>query len=244
MSFAVDDATETLRRRVLNGEFPPGAKLREVAVAEELGVSRTIARLAMSGLEHEGLLTREPNRGCRVNYFSIQQIVEAIEVRGELEAMAARQASERGLDRAMADRLSAIVAREEALLQNGVQGAEARAEWVALNVRFHEAMIEASGNWAVRVAVRQMWRLPLVSPDAFIFEQTDAAKSRLQLLAAHEDHVEILHAVQARQGHRAEARMREHACASARNKRSNLADPEAQALTRGLPGGALVRADL
>ncbi|MEE4237763.1 MAG: GntR family transcriptional regulator, partial [Anderseniella sp.] len=77
----MEDATETLRNKLLAGGFPPGKKLGEVAVAEEIGVSRTLARLAMSALEHEGLLIREPNRGSRVKRFTVTEIVDAIEVR-------------------------------------------------------------------------------------------------------------------------------------------------------------------
>ena len=73
MSIALEDATEALRHEVMEGRFPPGNKLREVTVAKALGVSRTSARLAMSQLEHEGLLVREPNRGSRVRAFSIEQ---------------------------------------------------------------------------------------------------------------------------------------------------------------------------
>ncbi|MDM7968744.1 MAG: GntR family transcriptional regulator [Paracoccaceae bacterium] len=240
MSIALEDATDALRRKVLRGDYMPAAKLREVGVAEDLGVSRTIARLAMSMLEHEGLLSRAPNRGCRVNRFSIEQIVQAIEVRGNLEAMAARQAAERGLSEDVDSAFDDILQRSAQALAMGVQDEGQRQAWINLNTAFHDTLIKASGNWAIRVAVDQMSRLPLVSPAMIIFERKDFAKGNAQLASAHADHLEIVLALRARQSQRAEARVREHAFVSARNKRVNLADPETMALARALPGGALI----
>ena len=80
----LERATEHLRDLVLRGTFPADLKLPETKVAELLGVSRTPARLAMAALEQDGLLVRLPRRGFRVRNFSLDEVVEAIEVRGEL----------------------------------------------------------------------------------------------------------------------------------------------------------------
>src|SRR5438128_1819692 len=90
-------ATEALRTLVLGGAFPLDVKLPEARAAELIGVSRTPARLAMAALERDGLLVRLPRRGFRVRSFSLDEVVEAILVRGELEAIAARTIAERGL---------------------------------------------------------------------------------------------------------------------------------------------------
>lgn len=243
MGFGLEDATEVLRHKLLAGGFAPGLKLREAVVAQELGVSRTLARLAMSALEHECLLIREPNRGSRVKRFSIKEITDAIEVRGELEAMAVRQAAERGLRPEVDAKLAAVIERSETLLAEEIDTEAKRAEWVALNADFHALLIAASGNWAVGMAIAQMSHLPLVSSSAIIFDRKNIEKGHRQLAGAHADHVEILAAVRARQGHRAEARMREHAFMNACNKRVNLADPETMELARALPGGPLIRPD-
>lgn len=243
MSLGLEDATETLRNKLLAGGFPPGKKLGEVAVAEEIGVSRTLARLAMSALEHEGLLIREPNRGSRVKRFTVTEIVDAIEVRGELEAMAVRLAAERGLGPQADARLCAMIGQSEALLTDGITSDAQRGEWVRLNREFHACLIDASGNWALGMAIAQISRLPLVSSSAIIFDRRNAQTGHRQLAQAHADHVEIFAAIQSRQGHRAEARMREHAFMSARNKRLNLADPETMDLARALPGGPLIQSE-
>src|ERR1700760_89834 len=77
-------ATEKLRDLVLHGTFPTDVKLPEARVAQLLDVSRPPARPAMAALERDGLLVRLPRRGFRVRSFSLDEVVEAIEVRGEL----------------------------------------------------------------------------------------------------------------------------------------------------------------
>lgn len=240
MTTTLEDVTKGLRDQILQGLYSPGSKLREATVSENLGVSRTLARLAMSSLEHEGLLTREPNRGSRVKVFTIKQIIDAIEVRGEIEAMAVRQVAERGIDDRTRQALEAQIALCEAMLRRGVDNEQDRSSWAASNQDYHDLLIEASGNWALRIAVDQISNLPLVSASAVIFERNDPGLRLEQLKAAHKDHREILHAIEGRQGHRGESLMREHAHMNARNKRTNLAQPETMALARKLPGGSLI----
>lgn len=240
MSFGLEEVTAALREKVLVGVFPPNQKLREVTVAEELNVSRTLARLAMSALEHEGLLRREANRGSQVRRFSIDEITEAIEVRGELEAMAVRKAAEHGLDAQADASLRAVLDASEQMLTRRVKTEEDREEWIRLNAAFHDGLITASRNWAIKTTIDQISNLPLVSASALIFDRSDTETARAQIVTAHHDHMIIFEAVRNRQGQRAEARMREHAFRSAANKRANLTDPNAMALARSLPGGALI----
>ena len=65
-SSTVDRAAEELRRAVFEGEIESGTPLREVALAESLGVSRPTVREALALLVAEGLATREPHRGVSV----------------------------------------------------------------------------------------------------------------------------------------------------------------------------------
>jgi DNA-binding GntR family transcriptional regulator len=65
-SSTVDRVADELRRAVFEGEIESGTPLREVALAESLGVSRPTLREALAMLVAEGLATREPNRGVSV----------------------------------------------------------------------------------------------------------------------------------------------------------------------------------
>ncbi len=77
--------------------FVADGKLREQNLAEELCISRMVVRLALGEVEREGLVVREPNKGFRVRSFTIEEVTDAILVRGELEGMAARTCAEIGL---------------------------------------------------------------------------------------------------------------------------------------------------
>ncbi|MBO0844342.1 MAG: GntR family transcriptional regulator [Nocardioides sp.] len=65
-SSTVDRVADELRRAVFEGELESGTPLREVALAESLGVSRQTLREGLALLVAEGLATREPNRGVSV----------------------------------------------------------------------------------------------------------------------------------------------------------------------------------
>jgi GntR family transcriptional regulator of vanillate catabolism len=102
-AFAAEPATrsvsimEDLRCAILAGEFPPGERLLEVALSERLGVSRTPIRAALQALAGEGLLVHTPNRGYYVRTFSIEEIIQAYEIRATLEGLAAKRAALLGL---------------------------------------------------------------------------------------------------------------------------------------------------
>jgi len=238
----LDHATQSLRELVLSGAFAPDRKLGEEAVARALGLSRTPARIAMATLEREGLLVRTPRRGYRVRSFTIDEVAGAIDVRGELEAMAARLVAERGLDAAIAARIEATLAQSEALIERSALDVADRLAWTQSNMDFHEALIDGSGNTALRAAFDQVNRIPLASPRAIIFGSAATDRSREQLRRAHEDHLRVVEAIRARRGSRAAEIMRDHALRSSENKRRNFAALGAETQLIGQSGTALVRA--
>src|SRR5262245_12038 len=88
-------ATLGLRQLLFDGEFRPGERVAELALVDRIGVSRTPMRLALTTLEHEGLLETLPGGGFVVREFTRADVVDAIELRGVLEGVAARFAAER-----------------------------------------------------------------------------------------------------------------------------------------------------
>jgi DNA-binding GntR family transcriptional regulator len=77
-----------LRRQIASGEFAPGARLRETAIASVLGISKTPVREAIRQLEREGLVVVLPRRGATVKSLSLQDVREITEVRLALESLA------------------------------------------------------------------------------------------------------------------------------------------------------------
>jgi DNA-binding GntR family transcriptional regulator len=84
-SSTVDRVAEELRRAVFEGELESGTPLREVALAESLGVSRPTLREALALLVAEGLATREPNRGVSVASPDPDSVRDVSRVRSVLE---------------------------------------------------------------------------------------------------------------------------------------------------------------
>ena len=237
----LERATELLRDLILRGTFSIDVKLPETRVAELLGVSRTPARLAMAALERDGLLVRLPRRGFRVRSFSLDEVVEAIEVRGELEALAARLTAERGLAALYRERMETCIARAEVLMAAPELGAAQRRDWCDMNSEFHSALVEASGVRPLRAAYAQVNLVPLASPRATIFNVADPTLGRRQLMVAHEDHVRILRTLADRHSTRAAALVREHAYRSSENKRLNFLHIDMRKMVIEAPGVALVR---
>src|SRR3989440_5438513 len=81
-----------LREEILSNRLQPGAELQEVALSEQLGVSRGPIREAIGRLAAEGLVTVRPRRGAVVRSLSKDEFLEAYQVREALEMMAVRLA--------------------------------------------------------------------------------------------------------------------------------------------------------
>lgn len=80
---------EQLKMQILTGKIVPGTRMMEVELADEMGVSRTPVREAIRKLEKEGLVTIEPRRGAYASDISVKDMVDTLEVREDLEALAA-----------------------------------------------------------------------------------------------------------------------------------------------------------
>jgi DNA-binding GntR family transcriptional regulator len=90
-SSTVERVTEELRRALFEGELAPGTPLREMALADQIGVSRSTIREALSVLVTEGLATRVPNRGVAVTALSHGDVRDVLRARAALETAGARR---------------------------------------------------------------------------------------------------------------------------------------------------------
>ena len=119
MQTLAQSVTEQLRDWILHGQVRPNARLEEVPLAEQLGVSRTPVRAALATLANEGLINHQPKRGYVVRSFDIDDIVAAYEVRSVLEGLACRSAAIRGLTEAQTRSLKANLAEGDRILACG-----------------------------------------------------------------------------------------------------------------------------
>lgn len=207
----------TLRQRILSGALPGGTRLAEVALAEELGISRTPIRAALSRLAEEALLERK-GAGFVVRRFDLADVVDAIELRGVLEGTAARLAAERGARPAELAEAAEILTEIDAALADPLD----LDAYSTLNSRFHTLLARMAQSPVLQTEIARISGLPFAAPSAFI-EDTRARQLATTLTLAQSQHRAIIEAISAREGARAEALAREHARAARRNAEDLLA---------------------
>lgn len=201
----------SLRKLIIEGRFPPGTRIAEIPVAEELGVSRTPVRLAFRTLEQEGLLQKAGTRGFLVREFSDEDILCGLEVRGVLEGLAARRLAERGMSPAVRATLLACLRKGADLLRPGFLDEQVIAGWSALNTAFHQTIVGATDSQAIADAISRNNHLPFASSDSIIIDTQALDKEFEKLRFAHLQHQLIFEALDHGEGARAEMIMREHA---------------------------------
>lgn len=225
-----------LRELLLNGEYPPGARMSELPLVKRLGVSRTPVRLALANLEHEGLLEILPSGGYGVREFTLEDIYDAIELRGVLEGTAVRFAAERGAEAHQLAEMRELSAQMDRV----VRKADVPSFWryVDLNQRFHALFLEAARSPVLERALDRIVSLPFASPSAFVLAQAELRESRQILIVAQHHHQGLIEAIESREGARAEALAREHARVARRNLEIVIDNQE---VLERVPGASLIR---
>jgi DNA-binding GntR family transcriptional regulator len=192
----VDQVYAAIRGRIEDGDLPRGTRLRQEALAEELGVSRTPLREALRRLAAEGFVRIRPNRGAEVVALTPGEVRAAYEARLVLEPGTARLAAmRRPADGIEAMRAAVRVQRGADGNRNGLVGSR----------DFHLALIRASGNeYLIRLG-EALW-VPGVAQA--VYEQQEDSPELL--LADAEEHARIANAVEAGDGDLAETLARRH----------------------------------
>jgi GntR family transcriptional regulator of vanillate catabolism len=214
-----------LRDLILKGAFAPGERLAEVTVAERLAASRTPVRLALAALEREGLVSPLGSRGYVMRRFTPKEIQDAIDVRGHLEGMAARLIAEQGAPRPLLLSLQECVRDGDALFENDGHDLD-YAAYTEMNNRFHDLIVRGCGNAALVRAIELNNRLPFAPASAMLPMQSSREEGRRWMLFAHMQHRSLLHAIEQKEGARAQAIAQEHVQVAKLNLDYALERPE------------------
>jgi DNA-binding GntR family transcriptional regulator len=190
-------ATEVIRQAILDGRLPPGRRLKEEELAQELGISRTPVREALLMLQAETLVDNAPNRGATVRSYSVEDLTDLYQLRALLEGYAARRAATRMSDEAVG------TLRESCERFEGLLGDENMGMLVKENLFFHQTIHEGSGSSRLVTMVRQVIDLPLVYRSYIWY-------SREQQQISSHYHAQITRALESRDSERAELVMKEH----------------------------------
>ena len=140
-----------LRRQLLAGEKTPGSRLDYRKISEEMGVSTTPVREAMSKLASEGFVDLVPRAGAIVREFGRQEAEHLYGVREAIETYAAAKAAEK-ISTATLSQLESLLGRMGGLIKqtaakgNGLMSGDTLVSFLEADLAFHMTIIEAAGN--------------------------------------------------------------------------------------------------
>ena len=146
---------EELKIQILTGAIVPGTRMMEVDLAEEMGVSRTPIREAIRKLEKEGLVTIEPRRGAYASRITTEDMVEILEVRQDLEGLAAFFAAERMNASQMKELRDASEKYNKAVEKGSME------DMIRHDTRFHRIIVDSCNNKILVHMVEQLQELVL-----------------------------------------------------------------------------------
>jgi DNA-binding GntR family transcriptional regulator len=145
-----EEAVGRLRELIVHGELPPGARLNERLLCQQLGISRTPLREAIKLLASEGLVSLLPNRGAQVAPLEPGRLAETLCVMGALEALAGELACRHAPDAKLAE----LAALHAEMLAKHARGD--LAGYFRYNQAIHLKIVEASGNTTLAHTYRQL----------------------------------------------------------------------------------------
>lgn len=143
----VERVYSALLHSITEGTLAPGARLAQEDLAAQLNVSRQPVLQALRMLKKDGFVIDAGKRGVMVTPIDANWIAQVYQLRGALDALAARLAAERGAD------------IDEGLIERGRKAARGRsvAALVEADIRFHNAIYDASGNSLIAESASRHW---------------------------------------------------------------------------------------
>ena len=145
-----------LREDILSGRYEEYEELREVAIGEEMGVSRTPVREAFRQLELEGLIQIVPNKGAYVTGITEKDVKDIYMIRSLLEGLCARWATEHITEEQMEE-------MEENVYLAEFHARKGHLEQLAeLDNRFHDIMYEACDSKILEHQLKDLDRKSVV----------------------------------------------------------------------------------
>ena len=212
---APDRAYTLIRGAILKGEFGPGDRLTEDALAARAGVSRTPVRSALQRLAQEGFVTFHPNAGALVRGWTAREAVEIFEVRANLESLSASLAARRA---------GAGDIRELETICDEMESLPLTAETIdslsALNKRFQMKLLRLSGNRRLEETATTLMEVGFLIRSLRNFSRIDEQRSLMH-------HRDLVSAVAAGDSDWAAAVMRAHILAASNLFRERARQQEA-----------------
>lgn len=186
-----------LREDILSGKYEENEELKEVAIGEELGVSRTPVREAFRQLELEGLIQIIPNKGAYVTGITEKDVKDIYMIRSLLEGLCARWATDHITPEQMEE-------MEENVYLSKFHAQKGHLEQLAeLDNRFHDILYEACNSKILEHQLKDFHQYVLR-----VRKKTLANKNRGP--KSNEEHEQILMAIKAGDADKAEQLANQH----------------------------------
>lgn len=199
MARAADLAYSRIRAMILSGELASGAPMREEALAEACGVSRTPVREALRRLEADLLIRRSDSQRSFVADWSMADVEDAFGLRALLEGEAASRAASR-IAPDMVDEMAALNVR----IAQAIRASEPDIDsFLACNRDFHAHILQAAASPRLASVLSRLVEQPVVWRTARQYDRANLERS-------HAEHEELLAAFQRRDGAWAQAVMAGH----------------------------------
>jgi len=206
-----------IRNDIVLGKYEEGDRLSETLLCETHDVSRTPVRLALRILESEGVILRGEGRGYKVKIPTVADILQAVEVRGHLESLAARLMAQEPDRKKHLSKMASAIETIESLLEPGLVNEPLIHKIKAQNKIFHSTILDHCGNDYVSLTCKQIRHLPMLAVGSMVFdrrmlESGERVKNGLfRLQIGNAQHQVIYDAIKTGDAIRAESMMREHA---------------------------------
>ena len=191
-----------IRDQIVTLSLPPGSVIDEGRLRQALGLGRTPIREALKRLAQEDLVAVVPNRGTFVAGVTVTDLAAITEIRVQLEGFAFRLAAERASpdERAV---FRGLIMELDAIHRDGkAMGSEALMQ---VDLRLHRAVYRATHNRFLEDALERYFRLSL--------RLWHMVLDRIHMDEPVQEHREILEAIVAGDGRRAESAVQRHVVA-------------------------------
>ena len=137
-------AYEALRDSILSGHLAPGNIVNEMALAKELGISRTPVREALLELSSQGLVEILPRKGIRIKYFTERDVNEVCDIRELIELAVVEGLARKGAGRSLKRLESVLEQQRQAVTDGDMVG------FLEADRRFHMALTGLTDNRRLR----------------------------------------------------------------------------------------------
>lgn len=188
---------ESLKNKIISGEIPPSSRIQEQELSQLYSVSRNTVKKVLLMLENEGLIILEENKGAKVRSYSMEEVLEYLDVRACLEGFIIRRAVP-VITQEEIQKMEQILA-----IMKGYYAEHRLLEYSQNNQKFHKIIYDACPNrTAVNMTVNLKTQMSKYNTKTILIPGRDAQ--------SFQEHSQILQAIKDRDPDKAEQCMKTH----------------------------------